>query len=113
MPIIRQDPPPKRRLRLVLGDWAQLTLLSQFSNHALRHRGRHWHKQHQNRLVRHGRQTSVKGHPCGMLRPAPTFLGWAGHYTQDHLVRAVMEGVLYNMANVFSTLESAGGRETA
>jgi len=38
------------------------------------------------------------------------FFGLGRHHTQDHLVRAVMEGVLYNMAAVFNALESAGGK---
>ncbi|MEL7360220.1 MAG: FGGY family carbohydrate kinase [Cyanobacteria bacterium J06560_6] len=37
------------------------------------------------------------------------FFGFGRHHTQDHLVRAVMEGVLYNMASVFGALETAGG----
>ncbi|MEM9946785.1 MAG: gluconokinase [Cyanobacteria bacterium P01_D01_bin.36] len=36
--------------------------------------------------------------------------GLGRHHTQDHLVRAVMEGVLYNMASVLDALETAGGR---
>ncbi|MEO0768100.1 MAG: gluconokinase [Cyanobacteria bacterium J06649_4] len=40
---------------------------------------------------------------CGNL------FGLSRHHTQAHLVRAVMEGVLYNMQSVFSALESAGG----
>ena len=37
------------------------------------------------------------------------FFGLGRHHTQDHLVRSVMEGVLYNMASVFGALETAGG----
>ncbi|MGB7486972.1 MAG: gluconokinase [Phormidesmis sp.] len=38
------------------------------------------------------------------------FFGLGRHHTQGHLVRAVMEGVLYNMASVFTSLEQAGGK---
>ena len=38
------------------------------------------------------------------------FFGLGHHHTQDHLVRAVMEGVLYNLATVFDALETAGGK---
>lgn len=38
-----------------------------------------------------------------------SFFGLGRHHTQAHLVRAVMEGVLYNMHSVFSALEAAGG----
>ena len=38
------------------------------------------------------------------------FFGLGRHHTQGHLVRAVMEGVLYNMATVFDSLEAAGGQ---
>ncbi len=38
------------------------------------------------------------------------FFGLGRHHTQAHLVRAVMEGVLYNMASVFAALETAGGK---
>ncbi len=38
------------------------------------------------------------------------FFGLGRHHTQAHLVRAVMEGVLYNMAAVFTALEQAGGK---
>lgn len=36
--------------------------------------------------------------------------GLGRHHTQAHLVRAVMEGVLYNMAMVFEALEQTGGQ---
>ena len=40
------------------------------------------------------------------------FFGLGRHHTQSHLVRAVMEGVLYNLAAVFEALEAAGGEIT-
>lgn len=41
------------------------------------------------------------------------FFGLGRHHTQHHLVRAVMEGVLYNLQMVFSSLEAAGGEVSA
>ncbi|MEL6815525.1 MAG: FGGY family carbohydrate kinase [Cyanobacteria bacterium J06598_3] len=38
-----------------------------------------------------------------------SFFGLGRYHTQRHLVRAVMEGVLYNLQMVFSALEAAGG----
>lgn len=38
------------------------------------------------------------------------FFGLGRNHSQAHLVRAVMEGVLYNMYSVFSALELAGGK---
>ncbi|MEL6261079.1 MAG: gluconokinase [Cyanobacteria bacterium J06626_6] len=38
-----------------------------------------------------------------------SFFGLGKHHTQGHLVRAVMEGVLYNLQSVFSALEAVGG----
>ena len=40
------------------------------------------------------------------------FFGLGRHHTQSHLVRAVMEGVLYNISAVFKALEAAGDTVT-
>ena len=41
-----------------------------------------------------------------------SFFGLGRHHTQSHLVRAVLEGVLYNLHTVFAALEQAGGKVT-
>ena len=41
-----------------------------------------------------------------------SFFGLGRHHTQAHLVRAVLEGVLYNLHSVFTALEKSGGEVT-
>ena len=47
--------------------------------------------------------------PLWNAQARASFFGLGKHHTQGHLVRAVMEGVLYNLQSVFSALEAAGG----
>ena len=47
--------------------------------------------------------------PLWNAQPRGNFFGLGRHHTQSHLVRAVMEGVLYNISSVFNALETAGG----
>lgn len=47
--------------------------------------------------------------PLWNAQARANFFGLGRNHTQAHLVRAVMEGVLYNMHTVFSSLELAGG----
>ncbi|MEM8504036.1 MAG: gluconokinase [Cyanobacteria bacterium P01_D01_bin.1] len=47
--------------------------------------------------------------PLWNAQARANFFGLGRNHSQAHLVRAVMEGVLYNMHSVFSALELAGG----
>ena len=48
--------------------------------------------------------------PLWNAQACASFFGLGRHHTQAHLVRAVLEGVLYNLHSVFSALEQAGGK---
>ena len=50
--------------------------------------------------------------PLWEAQARASFFGLGRHHTQAHLVRAVLEGVLYNLHSVFSALEQAGGKVT-
>ncbi|MBE9061329.1 gluconokinase [cf. Phormidesmis sp. LEGE 11477] len=47
--------------------------------------------------------------PLWNAQARANFFGLGRHHGQAHLVRAVMEGVIYNLQSVFAALESAGG----
>ncbi len=48
--------------------------------------------------------------PLWNAQARASFFGLGRHHTQSHLVRAVLEGVVYNLHVVFSALEQSGGR---
>ncbi|PZO17017.1 MAG: gluconate kinase [Leptolyngbya foveolarum] len=50
--------------------------------------------------------------PLWNAQARASFFGLGRHHTQAHLVRAVLEGVVYNLHVVFSALEQSGGRVT-
>lgn len=50
--------------------------------------------------------------PLWNAQARASFFGLSHGHTQAHLVRAVMEGVLYNLQSVFTALEKAGGKVT-
>ena len=47
--------------------------------------------------------------PLWNAQARANFFGLGRNHNQAHLVRAVMEGVIYNLQSVFTALESAGG----
>lgn len=50
--------------------------------------------------------------PLWNAQARASFFGLGRHHTQAHLVRAVLEGVVYNLHGVFTALEQSGGRVT-
>jgi gluconokinase len=50
--------------------------------------------------------------PLWNAQARASFFGIGRNHSQAHFVRAVMEGVLYNLHSVFSALEEAGGEVT-
>jgi len=50
--------------------------------------------------------------PLWNAQARASFFGLSRQHTQAHLVRAVLEGVVYNLHAVFSALEQSGGRVT-
>ena len=50
--------------------------------------------------------------PLWNAQARASFFGLGRHHTQAHLVRAVLEGVVYNLHGVFTALEQSGGHVT-